>query len=180
MVRRPDGFRERPLLPAPGHAGAYPAAARSAARTSRLLARLLPGPFAPGELGTAADGLDAGERSANGSRRYDWPGNVRELRNLIHRVAVLDPAEVIEPPHLGLPSEARPAGGRWVDEVIGMRLEDISREVTLATLRHVNGNRTAAAGLLGVTDRTIRNKLRAWKEDGLDESALLAGAGRAS
>jgi DNA-binding NtrC family response regulator len=111
---------------------------------------------------------------------YPWPGNVRELRNLIHRVAVLDPAEVIEPPHLGLPSEARPAGGRWVDEVIGMRLEDISREVTLATLRHVNGNRTAAAGLLGVTDRTIRNKLRAWKEDGLDESALLAGAGRAS
>ena len=47
----------------------------------------------------------------------------------------------------------------------------------LATLRHVDGNRTAAAGLLGVTDRTIRNKLRAWREQGLTEEQLLAPAG---
>ena len=109
---------------------------------------------------------------------YPWPGNIRELRNIVHRVVVLDPSDVLEPHHLGLPSGARPGGSRWVDEVVGMSLEDINREVTLATLRHVDGNRTAAAGLLGVTDRTIRNKLRAWREEGIEDEEILAIVGR--
>ena len=109
---------------------------------------------------------------------YPWPGNIRELRNIIHRAVVLDPSDVLEPNHLGLPSGARPNDSRWVDEVVGMSLEDISKEVTIATLRHVDGNRTAAAGLLGITDRTIRNKLRAWREEGIEDDELMAIVGR--
>jgi DNA-binding NtrC family response regulator len=109
---------------------------------------------------------------------YPWPGNVRELRNTIHRATVLDSAAVLESEHLGLPSGARPAGGQWVDDVVGMTIEDINREVTLATLRHVSGNRTAAAGLLGITDRTIRNKLRTWREAGIEDEELMAICGR--
>jgi DNA-binding NtrC family response regulator len=111
---------------------------------------------------------------------YHWPGNVRELRNTIHRATVLDPSVVLEPEHLGLPSGARPAGGQWVDDVVGMTIEDINREVTIATLRHVSGNRTAAASLLGITDRTIRNKLRAWREAGIEDQELMEICGRRS
>ncbi len=112
---------------------------------------------------------------------YRWPGNVRELRNVIHRAIVMDECEVLRPEHLMMPMDGPSAsGGRWVEEVVGLRLEDISRDVILATLRHVDGNRTAAAGLLGVTDRTIRNKLRAWREQGLKEEELFATASRAS
>jgi DNA-binding NtrC family response regulator len=142
-----------------------------------LLARHFLDKFAQ-ENGAAVRGFSPAAIRA--LQTYPWPGNVRELRNIIHRIAVLDPCELVGPEHLGLPTESRPTGGRWVDEVIGMTIEDINREVTLATLGHVDGNRTAAAGLLGITDRTIRNKLRAWREEGLEDERLVAICGRRS
>jgi DNA-binding NtrC family response regulator len=93
---------------------------------------------------------------------YSWPGNVRQLRNVIHHACVLALGECIEPndlPALREPSaETSLSGSRKT-------LAEIERQIILDTLREVGGNRTAAALRLGVTVRTLQNKLKRYREE---------------
>jgi len=91
--------------------------------------------------------------------KYDWPGNVRELENLVERAVVTCRNE-----HLGeedFPTEL--AIGRLDDGAsslqVPMSLEDGNRYLILKTLEYCNWNKTRAAEQLGITTRTIRNKL---------------------
>jgi DNA-binding NtrC family response regulator len=120
---------------------------------------------------------------------HDWPGNVRELRNAVHRAYLLsDPpairrqaAEAVlgrsgAAEHLPDSPEADPA---WptVPVRVGERLDAVERKLLLATLDAVKGDRNAAAELLGVSLKTIYNRL---KQYGLDHHALPGGRARGS
>jgi DNA-binding NtrC family response regulator len=89
-------------------------------------------------------------------RRHTWPGNVRELENVIERALVLGASARITvddlPDNLrGSPVQPVSAGGR--------RLADVERDHIVHTLRAVEGNKTAAARVLGLNRKTLYRKL---------------------
>jgi DNA-binding NtrC family response regulator len=102
---------------------------------------------------------------------YDWPGNVRELANLLERAAVLCPGDEISAemiaPWLEAPVRAPLS-------LAGRTLEEIERRAIEENLRACGGNRERAARVLGISARTLRDKLKKW--NGTEKSS--AGAER--
>jgi two-component system response regulator FlrC len=88
----------------------------------------------------------------------DWPGNVRELENYIYRAAVVSPSDILMPPEDTGISSVGAAGQAHVTQT--GRMKDVERELIIRTLRETSNNRTRAAEILGVSVRTIRNKLK--------------------
>ena len=95
---------------------------------------------------------------------YHWPGNVRQLRNDVRTALILgdgpvlslDNAPMIE---VELTSPAAPATG-------GTSLHDLERRAILETLRRTQSHQAKAARILGISDRTLREKLRKYREEG--------------
>ncbi|MDQ3580900.1 MAG: sigma 54-interacting transcriptional regulator, partial [Pseudomonadota bacterium] len=97
-------------------------------------------------------------------RRYHWPGNVRELKNMLHRAFIMA-EEVIDmhclTPELG----ATPvAAGDALTLRVGMKIADAERRLILATLEHCGGNKGQTAELLGVSVKTLYNRLSTYAE----------------
>jgi len=125
-----------------------------------------------GETKTLSD--DARQRIAS----HAWPGNVRELKNVVHRAFVLSDREVrvdVEPlPAVPSDDRANEAPGAkqetprddrsCVRIAVGTSLENAERALITATLRAVGGRKTEAARLLGVSLKTIYNRLHAYGE----------------
>ena len=99
-------------------------------------------------------------------KSYPWPGNVRQLRNVIERAAVLCRGPMIR---LGdLPADFKAGGQREAAVVqirLGTSLDDAERELISRTLEFVGGNKTHAADLLGVTAKTLYNRLERYAAD---------------
>lgn len=95
--------------------------------------------------------------------RYDWKGSVRELENTIERAVLLGKGEVLLPKHLFL-EELGSNGRKSVPIRAGLSVKAMEKELIFHTLEEVNNNRTHAAKLLGISIRTLRNKLREYKE----------------
>jgi DNA-binding NtrC family response regulator len=97
---------------------------------------------------------------------YHWPGNVRELRNVIERATILAPGEFIEaehlPPELVAPPEARRAGAS-ITLTAGTTVDEAEMRLIEVTLAHTGQNKTRAAELLGVSLKTLHNKLNRMK-----------------
>ncbi len=99
---------------------------------------------------------------------HHWPGNVRELRNVIERAVVICQDEQIEKRHL----PARITGQQTslaTDALtipIGMPLEEVERRVILSTLARTDYNKTRTAETLGISLKTLHNKLKAYREAG--------------
>jgi transcriptional regulator with PAS, ATPase and Fis domain len=95
-------------------------------------------------------------------QQYAWPGNIRQLRNVVQHACVFAQGCQIEvqdlPPLTHSTSKTVPLPGRQT-------LAEIERQTILETLREVGGNRTAAALRLGVTTRTLQNKLKLYREE---------------
>jgi DNA-binding NtrC family response regulator len=92
--------------------------------------------------------------------QYNWPGNVREVRNVIERAVILSTGEFIEPKHLpplviGTPDPAKPT----VSFEPGTTVEEAERRLILMTLEHTRDNKTRAAEILGISLKTLHNKL---------------------
>jgi DNA-binding NtrC family response regulator len=99
---------------------------------------------------------------------YAWPGNVRELKNVILRGCVLAPSEVVECVELpDLLHDDAEGESDWPAALDRMSLDEIERLVILQRLRLCHGNKTEAAAVLGVTPRTLRNKLQEYRRLGL-------------
>ena len=99
-----------------------------------------------------------------------WRGNARELENTLHRAVLLasgDRIEVdaIEPPSGGAPAAVAAAHG--IGGMVGRRMDDVERDLIIGTLGHTLGNRTHAATILGISIRTLRNKLRDYAGQGV-------------
>jgi two-component system response regulator AtoC len=90
---------------------------------------------------------------------YEWPGNVRELENFVRRALVLSPGPVAGVellPECNLQGDGQAMGG--IEP--GLTLRELERALLEKTLEATGGNRTRAAGMLGVSLRTVRNKIR--------------------
>jgi DNA-binding NtrC family response regulator len=98
--------------------------------------------------------------------RYDWPGNVRELKNVVLRLCVLAGGEVIEQVELPPPPPVDEQELELPEAFHRMPLEEIERQVILSRLRIHHGNKTEAAAALGVTPRTLRNKVTQYRKLG--------------
>ena len=102
--------------------------------------------------------------------RCDWPGNVRQLRNVVRTALIFGSGEVLslaEAPWLQV-ELARTDGG---PEPRSLRLRDVERRTILEALRITDSHQAKAAELLGITDRTLREKLRRYRrEPYLDET----------
>jgi len=100
--------------------------------------------------------------------RHDWPGNVRELRNAIERATIVSPGPFIEPEHLPAsltgeaPLPAAPgAAPAQADGTLtpGLTVDEAERRLIVMTLEHTHDNKTKAAELLGISLKTLHNKL---------------------
>src|SRR5688500_4602801 len=100
--------------------------------------------------------------------QYEWPGNVRELRNVIERATILTKGELIEPPHLPVMGAAIPAAAQTQGLTIapGMTVDEAEQKLIMATLDSAGGNKTRAAEMLGISLKTLHNKLNRFKEEG--------------
>jgi two-component system response regulator FlrC len=88
----------------------------------------------------------------------EWAGNVRELENFIYRAAVMTPSDTLMPP-IEMPAHESGAVSPAFASKTG-RMKDVERDLIVKTLRETANNRTKAAEVLGVSVRTIRNKLK--------------------
>jgi len=103
-------------------------------------------------------------------RHHAWRGNVRELENAMHRAVLLAKGGEIGPEAVTLRS-GRSAGEAAAREriktLVGRTVADVERDLILDTLNHCLGNRTHAANILGISIRTLRNKLKQYSEEGI-------------
>lgn len=116
-------------------------------------------------------------------KAYGWPGNVRELENIMHRAVLMAQGNVIEDAAILLPvvrgqesgirdqkndaptpDTRSPIPGKRSD-LVGRTLDEVEKELILDTLNHCLGNRTQAANILGISIRTLRNKLNQYAEE---------------
>lgn len=108
----------------------------------------------------AGDNIEVGEEALRLLGSYGWPGNVRELQNVIHRAFALRGRLKITPADL-FDQRVESADNRELQA--GYSVSEMERKLILATLEETSGNRTHAAKMLGISLRTLRNKLRDYR-----------------
>ncbi|HTK34807.1 MAG TPA: sigma-54 dependent transcriptional regulator [Caulobacteraceae bacterium] len=149
----------------------------------------------------AANGLPDRPLSAAARHRvtlHRWPGNVRELENAMHRAVLLSVGPEIEEGAIRLPdgqplsgdagsvaaSRAVQAASMATDmaarDFVGQTVAQVEQQLIIETLSHCLGNRTHAANILGISIRTLRNKLKEYSEAGVavpaPQGGVIAGA----
>ena len=103
-------------------------------------------------------------------QNYEWPGNVRELENSIHRAVLLAQGEKIEPSDIF--SVEKLSSNQTISSdpnlsLVGRTVSEVEKELIISTLDHCSGNRTHAATILGISIRTLRNKLKEYANSNL-------------
>jgi DNA-binding NtrC family response regulator len=154
----------------------------------------------PRDLQTLADYFVNKYATANGFTRHlseaarervqsaAWLGNVRELENAMHRAVILARSDEISVDDLRTP-DGRPVQANSLDATaeravnaaeaaikgatirVGQTVAEVEQDLILSTLDHCLGNRTHAANILGISIRTLRNKLRAYQDAGIEVAA---------
>ena len=132
----------------------------------------------------AANGAPTRPLSAEARRTLSvnyWSGNVRELENTMHRAVLMASGDEIGPEAILAPDGVRLDQQRAVPSVahaalaaeqvsralVGRTVAEVERDLILETLKHCLGNRTHAANVLGISIRTLRNKLNEYSADGV-------------
>ena len=121
---------------------------------------------------------------------YGWKGNIRELENTMHRAILMSMEDEIEADAVHIQGAVAAASvpvaetaavsdeaqnvasvvsnPGAVESMVGRSIADVERDMIVNTLEHCLGNRTHAANILGISIRTLRNKLNQYKEEGID------------
>jgi two-component system response regulator FlrC len=131
---------------------------------------------------------------------YGWRGNIRELENTMHRAILISMEDELEPDAIHIQDSAfsnatsasvgttlapasAPAPSKSskpvqnpgaVETLVGKTIADVERDMIINTLEHCLGNRTHAANILGISIRTLRNKLNQYKDEGVPVPAAAA------
>ncbi len=96
--------------------------------------------------------------------RHGWPGNVRELKHVIHRAWIMAEEDVVTvPEHFDETLETRVDGLN-----VGRSIADVEKDLILTTLEHFDGNRKETAATLGVSLKTLYNRLKAYEVEDED------------
>ena len=124
---------------------------------------------------------DLSEKAKQELLRAPWPGNVRELENTLHRAVLLSSGDMIEPEEIRMPdgsglletanahslaNQAAQTAQNVTQTLVGSTVADVERTLILDTLDHCLGNRTHASNILGISIRTLRNKLNQYSNEG--------------
>ncbi len=154
----------------------------------------------PNDLSALADYFVNKYATANGFTRHlsdaarervqcaGWMGNVRELENAMHRAVILARSNEISVDDLRTPDgrlvqanaldataeravNAAEAAINGATIRVGQTVAEVEQDLILTTLDHCLGNRTHAANILGISIRTLRNKLRAYQDAGVEVAA---------
>ncbi len=130
-------------------------------------------------------------------KAYGWRGNIRELENTMHRAILVSMDDEMEPEAIHVQESAfSPAAPKTtaplspastpsksvqnpggVEVLVGRTIAEVERDMIINTLEHCLGNRTHAANILGISIRTLRNKLHQYKDEGLSLPASAGGEG---
>lgn len=97
-------------------------------------------------------------------QQHDWPGNMRELRNTLYRACFASSQESVGVAEIE--ASLLPSVKESPQQYDQLKLEEIERRVILRRLDRFHGNKARAAIDLGVTDRTLRNKMRQYRDQG--------------
>jgi DNA-binding NtrC family response regulator len=137
----------------------------------------------------AANGVAERPLSGEAKRRlagHRWPGNVRELENAMHRAVLLAVGPEIDEAAIRLPDgqplaapdpgsraayAAATAAESATRNFVGQTVATMEQQLIIDTLEHCLGNRTHAANILGISIRTLRNKLKEYSEAGVSVPA---------
>ena len=101
---------------------------------------------------------------------HEWPGNVRELRNVIERAVIVCSGEQIERHHFApypIEQRERLRNEDTISFPVGTPLEEAERQIIVRTLQKTGNNKTRAAALLGISLKTMHNKLNLYRERGV-------------
>jgi DNA-binding NtrC family response regulator len=134
-------------------------------------------------LYSQANGVPVRPLSTDAKRQLSlarWPGNVRELENTMHRAVLMaggdeiGPEAIVSPEGLRLDQSKPPAVAHAAmaaeavtRSLVGRTVSEVERDLILETLKHCLGNRTHAANILGISIRTLRNKLNEYSSAGV-------------
>jgi len=109
---------------------------------------------------------------------HAWPGNVRELRNVIERAVVICSGEQVERHHFApypIDQRERLRNEDTITFPVGTPIEEVERQMIIRTIKKTRNNKTRAAELLGISLKTLHNKLNLYRERGqLDEEEMSA------
>ncbi len=114
--------------------------------------------------GKAVKGVD--QEAMRLLEHYHWPGNIRELRNVIERATILASGDLIELAHLPPTLTTTPKKEPVVSTVMltpGMTVDEAETRLIRLTLEHTRDNKTKAAEILGISLKTLHNKLNRLK-----------------
>ena len=139
--------------------------------TSPLFRTIEVGPFAEFNARNGRSVRTTSPDAAKLLQHYAWPGNIRELRNVVERAVILSNSDFIEPEHLpsdlsGPPPPSLQAAGL----APGMTVDQAERKLIELTLAHTHDNKTRAAEILGVTVKTLHNKLKRFRQEAEEKS----------
>ena len=128
-----------------------------------------------------SNGIDIKPLSENAIKKltlHFWQGNVRELENTIHRAVLISTGAEISSDTVLLDTSYYPNYKKFSEEekkqqqenndaqMVGRTVASVERDLIIDTLKHTFGNRTHAANILGISIRTLRNKLKQYSEEG--------------
>ncbi len=100
-------------------------------------------------------------------REYSWPGNVRELKNAVYSAYIMASTDLTPdcfPPEVRSPDVAAPPIDHSLPVHVGMTLADVEQRLIVATLSHFDGSKTKAAEILGISLKTLYNRLQEYRK----------------
>ena len=110
---------------------------------------------------------------------HSWPGNVRELKNALHRAYILADEEIL-PRFLPREMGGSPPAGQGLHFAVGDSIAEVERRLIFATLETCEGNKRRAADVLGVSLKTLYNRLNAYRELETDPRSTVRGFPRST
>ena len=107
-----------------------------------------------------------GQQALDKMRSYRWPGNVRELRNVVQRAYVMEEGHTIDDEWLVFDTPAvQEQRGPYITVRVGTPLADVERSLILATLQHFGSHKEKTAAALGVSLKTLYNRLKEYSQE---------------
>ena len=120
--------------------------------------------------------LTIAQEAMNKLVRYPWPGNVRELQNVLQRVVLMSHHDIITGTDVALEPQTKAQDKDWIKHLpIGRRMREVETHFILETLKHHQGNRTHSAKTLGISLRTLRNKINEFIVEGFEIPQPMTG-----